>query len=857
LFLLVATAARAEPDAAFTVRAWTLEDGLPTSTVMDMAQTPDGYLWISTTGGLARFDGRRFEVFGPEQGLPSNRFQGMAVATDGTLFVSSEDGTLVRRDGEHFTSLSPPATMSAGLCVMPDGSLLGSGLGYLWRHRAGTLTRIGPMGAWPFPVLDAEGRVWLEVSGPARLEGDRIVPLGTRGAGGRWLLDPRDGEPRYFRALDRNAELLDRRLERQALLPGAGGELPYLIDRDGLLWSVMGPDLVIRDTRDGHEVKRLPIGLAATPRHLFLDRDGNVWVGTETQGLIRVAPSPIRLLRPDGRAAPLQILAPQQLHDGRIVAWDWVGSAWSPDDDCLRPDPDLRLRWWLPGFEGTGRTLYRIAPSTMEVRGPGGLDAIIPVGPFRSFSVVEDPALPATVYAYDENQLLRVSAAPGLPPVTSLLPVPTTTRDLHFDSAGRLWIATTTGLWRVAPGETLRFSHRDGLPIDHMRQIHEDRDGALWIGTYGGGLVRWRDGRFTTLGRRHGLIEDVVSVVLEDDFGNLWLGGNRGIQRLSRAQANECLDGRVARVDVVRYAVESGLLNPEGSGWPGLRSRDGRLWFPTFDGLAMVDPRLGKALTASPPTPRVEALLVGEDAVPRTERGFVLAPAQRRLAIRYTGIDLRASEQVRFRYRLDGVDHDWIDSRTRTATYTNVPPGRHLFHLLAIGGGGVTSPASETVTIFVRPWFWETWPFLVGVLLAAALALAAGWQWRSRHLLARADRLKRAVDERTQQLVEEKLRTEEALATVEAQARRLEALDRARSRFFANVSHEFRTPLTLIQGSLQDLSAGMHGDLPAAARDQVSVALDSSVRLHRLVDQLLDAARAEAGELRLERRPAT
>jgi len=339
----------------------------------------------------------------------------------------------------------------------------------------------------------------------------------------------------------------------------------------------------------------------------------------------------------------------------------------------------------------------------LELRGPDGRGVSCPLPAFRSFALVEDPTRSATVYAFDEEQLVRLSADPGLPSLTSLLPFPTTVRDLHFDHAGRMWIATTTGLWRLSPGDTVRFTKRDGLPTDHVRQIHEDRDGTLWLGTYGGGLVRCRDGHFATLGRRNGLLEEVVSVVLEDDYDNLWLGGNRGIQRLSRLQANECLDGRRESVDVVRYAAESGLRNPEGSGWPGLRTRDGRLWFPTFDGLAVVDPHFAKTLTGTPPAPRVEGVLAGDQSVPRSVRGFVLAPDQRRLTVRYTGIDLSAPEQVHFRYRLDGVDRDWIDARGRTATYTNVPPGRHLFHLVAIGGGGVTSPSSETVAIFVRP----------------------------------------------------------------------------------------------------------------------------------------------------------
>ena len=870
LALLLGAPVPARSSETFTVHTWTLEDGLPTSTVQNIAQTPDGYLWLATTGGLARFDGRRFEVFGPEQGLPTNRFQGLGVAADGTLHASSEDGSLVRGDGLRFTTSPPSGPMLNALCVLPDGSILGNGAGFLWRHREGLATQLGPVDLTPFVVLDSRGGVWLNAAGvrPARLDQDRIVPIGPPGSiSDRWLLDPGSGEPRYFRSLGRDAELLDSRLARVALLSGAGGDLTYLIDRQGRLWSIAGPDLVIRDVRRDRVLERLALGIADPPRHLFADHDGNVWVGTQTQGLMRVSPSPVRVFRPEKRVRPLQVLVPQQLHDGSIVAWDHTGHPWNTGDESLLPYPDPDAQWWLPGFQGSGRSLYRfiankprtpgerLRGAVLELRGSDGRGGTFPLRAFRSFAIAEDPVLPATVYAFDEEELLRVSASPGLPGVTSLLPFPTTVRHLHFDRENRLWAATVSGLWRLAPGDTMRFTRSDGLPTDHMRQIHEDRDGTLWIGTYGGGLVRLRDGRFATLGRRQGLLDDVVSVVLEDEHGNLWLAGNRGIQRLARAQANDCLDGRRASVDVAGYAGESGLQNPEGSGWPGLRSRDGRLWFPTFDGLAVVDPRAGGSVAGLPPTPRVEIVLAGDQPVPRTDRGFTLAPGQRRLSIRYTGIDLTAPDQVRFRYRLDGVDRDWIQARGRVATYTNVPPGRHMFHLVATGGSGITSPRPENVTIFVRPYFWETWPFLVGVLLVALFGLAAGWRLRSGRLLARAAELKRAVDERTTQLIEEKSRTEEALATVEAQARRLEALDRARTQFFANVSHELRTPLTLIHGPLKDLRDGLHGDLRPDALEQVSVALDSGTRLHRLVDQILTAARAEAGELRVEPRP--
>src|SRR5688500_14985153 len=166
----------------YAVRAWTIEEGIPTSTVQDIAQTPDGYLWLTTTGGLARFDGVRFRVFGLAQGLPTNRFQGLAVDRSGVLWISSEDGTLVRWDGRAFTQ-QPTGTSRAAsaLLALPDGSVLGAGFKQYWL-RAGRQSRV-LQDSTTAAVLDADGAAWLTAprGAPARLEGDRIVAIGPPG----------------------------------------------------------------------------------------------------------------------------------------------------------------------------------------------------------------------------------------------------------------------------------------------------------------------------------------------------------------------------------------------------------------------------------------------------------------------------------------------------------------------------------------------------------------------------------------------------------------------------------------------------------------------------------------------------
>ncbi|HET9325480.1 MAG TPA: ATP-binding protein [Candidatus Eisenbacteria bacterium] len=843
----------------YAVRAWTIEDGLPTSTVQDIAQTPDGYLWLSTTGGLARFDGVRFEVFGLAHGLPTNRFQGLTTDRAGTLWISSEDGNLLRWDGRAFARFPTGSSREAtALLALPDGSILGASVWHYWLRGE----RIRPFELAPnefttTPVLDARGSVWLTSSGyaPARLSGDRLVPIGPPGQfGDHWIVDHRNSEARFVRQRGADAELLDTRMRRIALLPGAAPENFQCIDRQGQLWSLAGDGLAVRDPTTGRLTGTLSLGLTTTRGKLSFDRQENLWLGSWQQGLFRIARSPLVLLRPPGTEAPVPFQSAIEERTGGILLWDGLGRAWQLDGDELRfvSTPEVDRRRY-----GSARTSFGPAGGyRMELRDSSGRGGIVNALPRYPPDIVEDPFHPLSAAVVDDEGGRYISAAPGQPAERRILPGAPVARHALFDHAGRLWVSTTTGLWRLAPGDTQHFSRRDGLPTDHLRQLHEDGDGTLWIGTYGGGLTRYRDGKFATLDRRHGLIEDVVSTVLEDDDGNLWLGGNAGIQRIARAQANDVLDGRRARVVAASYGRDAGLRNPEGTGFPGYRSRDGRLWFGTFDGMAVVDPRITRGSTATPPSAVVEELRAGNRVVPLTPSGIRLSPQQRRFEVRYTGIDLRAPEQLRFRYRLDGVDQDWIDAGdARVATYTNVPPGRRRFRVEAINGDGVASAAPAVVMLDVQPWLWERLPVQVLGLIVVAAAIAWAWRWRSSRLVASAAALQRAVDQRTVEVVEAKSRIETALTTVEAQARRLEVLDRARSRFFASVSHEFRTPLTLIQGPLSDVTRGEHGELREDARDQVRIALDSAARLQRLVDQLLDAARAEAGELRLERVP--
>jgi signal transduction histidine kinase/DNA-binding response OmpR family regulator len=756
----------------YAVRHWDTDDGLPSHTISDIRQAPDGYLWIATTAGLIRFDGHRFVVFDQRNaGLSNPRIARIHFLPDGGICVRADDASFM----ESRTTASPHFSPSA-ISPQDDYQFLGPDEA---RSRALARSLVKPPPGWTARLVDRFGNVWLHSE-------DAV----------------------------------------QARRPDGSA-----------LWS--------RTFSGGTRIAVVTE-----------DTEGDIWIGTVTDGLYRIRPVAFRVYgeesgiedtgifdaapSDDGSVFLVSAQArPYRLHEGRALPTregdvstyrDRRGEVWT-----------LRARFGPHGETGT------------EVLGPTGPD-----GGRSKFTIskmigvlhlFEPENGSDAVWGRDATHVYRFArnAPPGavLDIVTSAPEV----RDAMVDRSGALWVASSEGLTRIHGRERVLFTLKEGLPTNRVRSLHEDADGALWIGTYGGGIVRMREGRFQTLDESRGLAENVVNTILEDAVGNFWMSGNRGIHRASRKQLASVLDGRSSRLDAILYGRPAGLTNPESSGHAGVSDASGRYWFPTFYGLACLDPREALALESTPiPVPIEGVRSLPQAAASGGHGEFWIPPGQSSLEIDYTAVTLRDPENVRFQYLLEGYDSEWVEAgRRRTANFTRLPPGSYRFRVRAFVTPGRWIEAASPVSLVVMPAFHQTRWFQA--LVAAALIAAAFlfYQVRTGFLRRRAARLEATVGERTQELAREK-------ETVARQVEQLQELERAKNRFFANVSHEFRTPLTLIQGPLEDVQHGLHGEISRDVREQLDVATRSSHRLLHLVDQLLEVARAESGRLSLRAR---
>ncbi|MGH9904767.1 MAG: sensor histidine kinase, partial [Pyrinomonadaceae bacterium] len=316
------------------------------------------------------------------------------------------------------------------------------------------------------------------------------------------------------------------------------------------------------------------------------------------------------------------------------------------------------------------------------------------------------------------------------------------TKVIIEDGKGGLWLGSYGGLTHYQNGKFTAWTEKDGLPGATVRALKQDSDGTLWIGTYDSGLGRFKDGRFTRYTTNDGLFDNGVFQILEDDSGWFWMSSNRGIFRVRKQELDDLADGRLKTLNCLAYNKEDGMPSTECNGgrWPaGVKTRDGKLWFPTMGGLAMIDPAGIKANTQPPPVV-IEEMRINNEPAPfadwdaaihNPEFALRVLPGQDNFEIKYAALSFINSENLRFKYKLEGVDHEWVEAGVRrTAYYSHVSPGEYTFRVLAANADGAWNLTGASLRIRVVPPFWRTWWFMALVGLVVAGTFVGVWKFR-------------------------------------------------------------------------------------------------------------------------------
>ncbi len=860
----------------YRIDQWTTEHGLPMKRISSVLQSANGYIWLGTQEGLARFDGFDFTIFDKHQtGLESKTIMALTEDSHGTLWIGTVDGLTRYRNGRFETLTSDEglagnnitailedrrgriwaATFDNGVSLIDGASiqilneangLSSSNITSLYEDPSGTVW-LGTTDAGVMNYHDGQFSLHTTDSGlPSdeitRIDGDAdgTVWIGTKG--GFVVVNDdsfrtyavEDGLPsNVVRAFEMDAagslwigteggmsRLANGRLESFDGIEGLSSVLALEEDVEGSLWIGTSRGGLFRVQDGKFTTFTIDEGLGGNSVYsVYEDADGDMWVGMLGGGVSRIRNGKITTLTSEDGLGTDNVVSVYGSSDGSV----WLGTQ---GQGLIRyRNGTLRHYTNDDGLPGNGvYTIYEDARGNLWL-GAGR----------------------AGLVRFDGKQFVTYTTEDGLTD-NSVTAVTEGPRDY-------LWVGTYNGgLNLIKNGVVIEtYTTANGLPNDYVSSIYRDADRVLWIATREGGLTRFKDGKLKSLSADQGLFNDTILHILEDDSGNLWMSSNRGLFRVRKADVHSVLDGQVAALESVAYDQSDGLKTYEFNGGAqpaGWKDRDGRLWFVSSKGVVRVDP---KSLPRNdvPPQVLIEQVLVSEHLV-RTDTTVTLEPGQNKLEIDFIGLSYMASEEVIYRYMLDGLDTDWIEAGSRRqAFYTNLPPGNYTFRVMARNADGVWSDSPATFSFYLKPFFYQTPWFYLLMAVVVVLAGVVIFKVRIRQMKARQRELEETVRERTRDLREEKQKVEEAKSVIEEQADQLRELDRVKTRFFGNISHEFRTPLTLNIGPLENALSGVYGPVPEVLNGQLTIMLRNARRLLRLINQLLDISKLESGRMEL------
>jgi signal transduction histidine kinase/ligand-binding sensor domain-containing protein len=779
LLACVVIKAQSRHESEYQFDHWTTDDGLPQNEVNAILQTQDGYLWLATFDGLVRFDGQQFKVFNKSntKGISYNRFDTLFEDRFATLWAVTDDNQLVKYQAGIFTTYTLqenlgtikqieedeagdlqivttegiakwkngrfifyqlsdllPASVGATRLNGNNLSWVSNGTFYLYAH--GRLNAYSALPNLKITLVsrDQHGTFWLNTKGAGfvRLKSDHLTAyslyhsLGNvvsahedrkgnmwLAAGHGWLGQYKEGRFTKFTNAD------DFKVSANT---------SFYEDREGNLW-IGGANGLYRAREVSIKVVTQLDGLSSNNIYsIYEDRAGGMWFGTWGHGVTRIKDGRVTQYRMKETSLDIFITSLYEDHDNFF----WIGTP----QRLYRLDPKLSI--------DRNRRFHLLDPVNAYEDPNGFLNEgvwVIHQDHKGRFWFGTNNGL----IKLEDRQFTRYTTTDGL--------AGNDVKAILEDRSGGLWFGTWGGLSRIVDGRFVSYRESDGLASNHIRTLYEDAEGILWIGTYDGGLSRFNNGRITRYTMRDGLFNNGVFRILEDDSGYFWMSCNKGIYRVKRGELNDFANGKLRSITSIGYGKDDGLHSLECNGGrqpAGWKTRDGTLWFPTASGAVVIDPRKISKNTMPPPVVIEELRIAGQPFA--MSEPVKVQPDKKSFDIEYRGLSFIRSDQVKYRYKLTGIDTDWVDAGTRRVAYYNyVPPGEYTFTVIAANSDGVWNQTGRSIHIIVVPYWWETrWvqALMIFVVLLGLFSSILFWYRRRAAQLAHEHALQQEFSRR-------------------------------------------------------------------------------------------------------------
>ena len=887
-----------------------MESGLPTNAIYAIQQTRDGYLWLGTHDGLVRFDGIQPQFFSPgknPQLSNPGKIRALYEDQNNILWIGTEAKGLINyKDGEF-----APYTISGTNAFFKISSITQDNQGSLW---------VGSFQSGLACIAKGKDTVYTTGNG---LPSNVVNSIYKDGKGNLWVTTSagivkiiKPGEFQTF--------------------PGAENvdfskvyKVASLFEEDtGILWTGTGEGLFRLEAGESTGYSNVHGFPHLTVNTLFRDKKKNLWIGTDGGGLSRMSHGKLSTFPGDSPLAGSSVYALYedrenslwvgtldkglfQLREGKFTTYTAHEGLAHDDTQCIYQDQAGDLWFGTKGglcllsgdkittvlttanglMDNSVTCLCEDRQNALWIGTWGGLHRRLKDGKLSSFTTRYD--LPdnhincilvdsrGITWVGTEDGLGRLDGNGGCRAYTTADGLPGKSVQMVFESSqDNLLIGTDRGLVEFRDGKIHPAAVVAGIKGCAYSCAYKDSRGVLWFGT-NSGLVRAKTNHrppfnFTI---DHGLAENHVASILEDENGFLWLGGQNGISRIKKDLLEEFSPGKTPPLHPVRYTEADGMKSRWCNG-QAIKTKDGKFWYPTVIGAAVIHPGQIQKQNAAPPL-IIEKLTADGEPVyihgqTKINQPRILPAGTKRLEFYYRVLPFINPNYITFKTKLSGYDQDWLDmGTTDKATYTGLTPGEYTFRVAAVNPekpGEIWNRDIPALTIYKTPYITQTLGFYLLLIVTVGTVILFFHLLRVRRSRAREKHLEELVAERTRDLQERNLQLESArqkvqqsrdlietknlqleaqTAQLKEQSERLKEMDRVKNRFFTNISHEFRTPLTLIMGPLEQMLSASGGATGEEQKRKLNLMLRNTQRLLGLINQLLELSRYESGKVKL------
>ena len=839
----------------FAIEHWTTEQGLPNNAVIDIAKTPDGFIWLATFNGLVRFDGLEFTVFDRSNtdAFNTNNLVDLFTAQDGALWIGTNGGGLVRHwenSFEHFDTESTigSSTVTA-MSQTQDGTIwvgTKSGLGKVSDKVIGVVSEPALANLNIYTLYaDAKDVLWIgtTVQGLFGYDGEKLdhytVQNGLNSNSIRSIFqDPKGnlwvGMDQGLSIFNYNGFIVEDTVQQKV----TGFVNAIDMDESGNIWLATSRGLF----RFGTTIESISIeqGLSHNiVQSLLYDYEGNLWLGTYRGGLNRLKKSKFYSFDKhlDGPGQVINVT----YQDSDTT---WIGS----DNGLVKVYGSHKQRIRLgAGNNSRVRDILRDTKGRLWICTYGGLvhfenDRVkkrytrkngLISNSARRIVESKDGALwigtASGLSKFQEDKWKSYGQEAGLndPFIMSL----------YSGISNELWVGTDGGGMYQLVGESLAsVNGESGLVGDIIFNIDQDKDGTLWISS-NIGLARYQNGTFSLINIRNGLISNSVFQTLEDDNNYIWIYTDKGVMRIGKDELISVTDSSGQRLEnYIIFDESDGMRSHQVTPASiSSQSEDGMIWIATVKGVDIIDGH-NIPINEVPAVPKILSI-TGDGNLNYPLTDFSLPASNLRLEVHYTGLSYYAPERVRFKYKLENFDEDWIDvGERRVAFYTNLPPGDYNFLVAASNDDGLWTENYATVAFVKEAYFYqESWFYLLGGLAIFFLGGLA-YFWRVKELRNRNLYL---ADEVTQRTLDVQKQNE----AISKQTEKLTQLNAVKDKLFSVISHDLRGPIAAVGGVLGLMNSGYlsHEELTTHAAK-----LNTEVNgLTNLMDNLLSWAKSQ------------